>query len=80
VRLIEKRAGLAPRALLVTPIREFQWNDRKRVGTDLRIAQQLNSAAGALQDILQILLTHGDSRLLVPWTITAQAEARALPV
>jgi hypothetical protein len=42
VGLIEQRAGLAPRLLLVTPVRKLGTHDGEGVRTDLRIPQQLN--------------------------------------
>ena len=39
VRLIEKRAGLAPGTLLISPVGELVLHHGKRIGPDLRIAQ-----------------------------------------
>ena len=52
VRLVEKRAGLLPRTLLISPVRELGTHHRKGVGSDLRIAQALHRTRDALQRVL----------------------------
>src|SRR4029450_13425356 len=48
VRQVQQRATLAPRALLVPPVRELGTHDGKRVGTDRRISQQFDWTLDAL--------------------------------
>ena len=59
VRLVEQRAALAPRALLVAPVRELGPNHRKGIGPDLRIAQQVDRALRTFQGGLQAVVGHG---------------------
>ena len=68
MRLIEQRAGLAPRALLVAPVRELARHDGKRIRADLRIAQHLDRVARGLQGFLQVAMAHGDDD--PPWSLS----------
>jgi hypothetical protein len=52
VRLIEEHGGLAPRGLLVTPVREFAGHHRVNVGPDLRVAKQVDGVLGGFEDVL----------------------------
>ena len=45
VRLVEQDAGVAPGALLVTPVAEFRSHNRVNIGADLRIAQHVDDIA-----------------------------------
>jgi hypothetical protein len=58
MRLVEQGAGFAPRPLFVSPVREFMTHDRKGVGSDLRIAQQLNRVSCGLQGRFKGLICH----------------------
>ncbi len=58
VRLVEQDTGVAPRALLVTPVRVFGRHYRIHVGADLRIAEQVDGIAGRAQQIFQALMAH----------------------
>src|SRR5579859_1995522 len=64
MRLVKQRASLFPRPLLIPPIAEFGTHHRKRVRSDLRIAQQSDRVAGALEQFLQVLITHRE--LMIP--------------
>jgi hypothetical protein len=58
VRLIEEGTGLAPRALLVSPVREFGPHYREGVGAYLRIAQQLHGTSDRLEHVLEVSVVH----------------------
>ena len=53
VRLVEERAGLAPRHLLVPPVRELGRHRRVDVRPDLRVPGHLDGAPDRLQLLLE---------------------------
>ena len=65
VRLVEENGPVAPRALLVAPVRKLGRNDRIDIGADLRIAQHLDRVASRFQDLFKISRTHRDAFLLL---------------
>jgi hypothetical protein len=52
VRLIEQHRRLAPRCLLVAPVRELRGHYRVDVGADARVAQKIDWIAGGFEDVL----------------------------
>jgi hypothetical protein len=48
VRLVKEGARFFPGALLVSPIGKLGTHDRERVGSNLRIPQEFDRAAGGL--------------------------------
>ncbi len=58
VRLVEERGGLAPRDLLVHPVRELARDGRVDIRPDLRVARHLDRAADRLQLLLQTPVRH----------------------
>ena len=58
VRLVEKRSGLAPRDLLLHPVRELTRHRRVDIWPDLRVARHLDRAADGLQLLLQTPVRH----------------------
>jgi hypothetical protein len=58
MRLIEQDGRLAPRDLLVAPVRELRRDDRVDVHADLRVAQKLDGVAMLLQHGAQIVCGH----------------------
>jgi hypothetical protein len=59
VRLIEQRAGLTPRTLLVAPVSELARHDRERVRPDLRVAQHVDRALRGPDRVFETLVRHG---------------------
>ncbi len=59
VRLVEQNAGVPPGALFVAPVRVFGRHDRIDIGSDLRIAEQVDRVSGGFQQIFQALWVHG---------------------
>ena len=58
VGLIEKRAGFPPGTLLISPVGELMLHHGKRVGSDLRIAQEFHGIPGGLYRVFQVSITH----------------------
>ncbi len=53
MRLVEERGRLAPRDLFLAPVRELGWDGGVDVRADLRVACQLDRAAGGLDGVLE---------------------------
>src|SRR6185437_7541601 len=58
MRLVVKDRGLAPRALLVTPVGELRRYNRIDIGPDLRIAQIRDDVLVLLHHIFELFPSH----------------------
>src|SRR5204862_339414 len=58
MRLIEQRACLPPRLLLIPPIGELRPYNREGIRPDLRIAEKLHRIADVLQQLFETIVAH----------------------
>ena len=68
VRLVEQRGGVAPRMLLVAPVRELGGDRGIDVRADLRIPHELDRVPDGLEQACQALGTHSREQLLFSTT------------
>src|SRR5581483_9413355 len=59
VGLVEQDGRLAPGTLLAPPVGELSRHDRVDVRADLRASQELDDAAAAIEDFLEVACAHG---------------------
>ena len=60
MRLVEQRRRVAPRVLLVAPVRELAGNGRVDVRPDLRVPGEIDRVADGLDQVFETLGTHAE--------------------